>query len=226
MSKVQAPLAEFIGTFLFFFAGIGAILGTTNAVGSHGGLVAVALAHGLGLSVAVNIFGGVSGGHFNPAVTIGMWSTGRIKLPTAGLYIACQLAAAILAAGVCKAVFPAAAVAEANLGIPLPASWADTGTIFVVEFVMTFLLVTAIYGTAVEPRGAAVKIGAFGIGLTVMIDILAGGPITGASMNPARSFGPAFVQGYYQWHWLYWVAPIAGSVAAAMVYEHLILEKK
>jgi MIP family channel proteins len=226
MSKVQAPLAEFIGTFLFFFAGIGAILGTTSVVGSHGGLIAIAFAHGLGLSIAVMCFGGVSGGHFNPAVTIGFLSAGRVKAATAATYIVCQLAAAVAAAAVCKMVFPEAAVAEANLGIPLPAAWASTSTVLLVEFIMTFFLMTAIYGTAVEPRGQGVKVGAFGIGLTVMMDILAGGPVTGASMNPARSFGPALVQGYWTWHAFYWIAPVAGAVAAALVFEHLILDKK
>jgi glycerol uptake facilitator-like aquaporin len=116
-------------------------------------------------------------------------------------------------------------VAAANLGIPLPAAWATTSVVVLVEFVLTFLLMTAVFGTAVDERGRAVKIGGFAIGLTVTFDILAGGAITGASMNPARSFGPALVQGYWTWHVFYWIAPIAGAVVAALVYEHLILEK-
>ena len=225
MKGISAPLAEFIGTFFLCFAGIAAILSSTPAVGSGAGLVGIALAHGLALSVAVNAFGGVSGAHFNPAVTAAMLVTGRIAPPLAAVYVVSQLAGATVAALICHAVFPATAVAQANLGIPLPAAWATTSTVLIFEFVMTFLLVTAIFGTAVESRGAAVKIGGFGIGLTVAFDILAGGPVTGASMNPARSFGPALVQGYWAWHGLYWVAPIAGGVAAALVYEHLILDK-
>ena len=84
---------------------------------------------------------------------------------------------------------------------------------------------TSVFGTAVDERGRGVKIGGFGIGLTVTFDILAGGAITGASMNPARSFGPALVLGHWEWHGLYWIAPIAGAVVAALVYEHLILER-
>ena len=95
-----------------------------------------------------------------------------------------------------------------------------------VEIILTFLLVIAIFGTAIDPRGQAVKIGGFGIGLTVALDILAGGPVTGASMNPARSFGPALIQGYWDWHGFYWVAPIIGAVLAALLYHHVILEKK
>jgi glycerol uptake facilitator-like aquaporin len=88
---------------------------------------------------------------------------------------------------------------------------------------MTFLLITAVFGTAIDERGKVVKIGGFGIGLTVAFDILAGGAVTGASMNPARSFGPALMQGYWTWHLLYWIAPIAGGVAGALFYQHVIL---
>ena len=91
---------------------------------------------------------------------------------------------------------------------------------------MTYLLMTSIFGTAVDDRGKAVKIGGFGIGLTVTFDILLGGAVTGASMNPARSFGPALDLGYWAFHWMYWVAPIAGAVVAALVYDNLLLEKK
>ena len=114
---------------------------------------------------------------------------------------------------------------QAQLGIPLPAAWASTSWVLVAEFIMTFLLMTAIYGTAVDERGNAVKIGGFGVGLTVTFDILAGGAVTGASMNPARSFGPALVQGNWQLHWAYWAAPIAGACVAALIYEHVLLKQ-
>jgi MIP family channel proteins len=222
---LRAPLAEFIGTFFLCFAGIAAILSNTPAVGAGLGIVGIALAHGLALSVGVSTFGGVSGAHFNPAVTTGMLATGRISAPNALVYIVAQLLGATVAALVCKAAFPVDAVAAANLGIPLPAAWATTNVVVLVEFVLTFLLMIAIFGTAIDERGRAVKIGGFGIGLAVTFDILAGGAITGASMNPARSFGPALVQGFWAWHVFYWIAPIAGAVVAALVYEHLILEK-
>src|SRR4029450_13744004 len=97
------------------------------------------------------------------------------------------------------------------------------GTVLLVEFILTFLLITSVFGTAVDDRGKTVKIGAFGIGLTVAIDILAGGPITGASMNPARSFGPALIMGHWEWHWLYWVAPVLGGISAALFYHAFLL---
>jgi len=223
LTTLRVLAAEALGTFYLCFAGIAAILCTVPPVSAGGGLVAIALAHGLALSIAVNNFGGISGAHVNPAVTMGMLVTGRIKPGLAMLYVVAQMLGASIAAMTCREIFPAEAVAAANLGIPLPAAWASTGTIFCVEFVLTFLLMTSVFGTAVDERGKTVKIGGFGIGLTVAFDILAGGPITGASMNPARSFGPALVMGHWEWHWLYWVAPIAGAVTAALFYHAFLL---
>jgi MIP family channel proteins len=218
-------LAEALGTFFLCFAGIGAIVATSEPVNSGAGLVGIALAHGLALSIAVSIFAGVSGAHHNPAVTLGFLSTGRIELPKALLYIIFQLVGATLAAAACKAIYPPAAVDASLLGIPLPGSWVTTPIVLLTEFLTTFLLMTAIYGTAVDDRAVPMKVGGFAVGLTVAFDILAFGKVTGASMNPARSFGPAFVHNYFVWHWCYWIAPIAGAMAAALVYEHLILDK-
>ncbi len=215
--------AEALGTFYLCFAGIAAILCTSPPISAAEGLVGVALAHGLALSIAVNNFGGISGAHVNPAVTMGFLVTRRITLGLGLLYIVAQLLGATIAAEACRAIFPVEAVNAAMLGIPLPAAWVTTATVFWVEFTLTFLLITSVFGTAVDERGKTVKIGGFGIGLTVAFDILAGGPITGASMNPARSFGPALVMGHWQWHWLYWVAPIAGGVAAALFYDTFLM---
>jgi len=225
MKIQQALLAEFLGTFFLCFAGIAAILSNTPAVGSGAGIVGIALAHGLALSVAVNAFGGISGAHFNPAVSAGFLVTGRLPSSRFLPYVLVQLAGATVAAAACRALFLPEAVMQANLGIPLPAPWASTNTVLLAEFIMTFLLMTAIIGTAVDERGKAVKIGGFGIGLTVAFDILAGGAVTGASMNPARSFGPALVQGNWLLHWAYWAAPIAGACVAALLYEKVLLKK-
>jgi MIP family channel proteins len=224
MKTFRPCLAEFLGTFYLCFAGIAAIVSNTPEVGGTSGLLGIALAHGIALSIAVNAFGGESGAHFNPAVTCGFLVTNRIAPPRALAYIVAQLAGATTAACVCQTIFPPTAVAAQNLGIPLPAPWVSTGVLLLAEFVMTFLLMTSIYGTAVDERGKAVKIGGFGIGLTVAFDILAGGAVTGASMNPARSFGPAFMMMHWQWHWAYWLAPIAGACAAALIYEYVLLK--
>ena len=223
MTTLRVLAAEALGTFYLCFAGIAAILCTQPPINAGGGLVAIALAHGLALSIAVSNFGGISGAHVNPAVTMGLMVTGRVKPALAMLYIVAQLLGASIAALTCREIFPMEAINAGMLGIPLPAAWASTGTIFCVEFVLTYLLVTSVFGTAVDERGRMVKIGGFGIGLTVAFNILAFGPVTGASMNPARSFGPALELMHWDFHWMYWVAPIAGACAAALIYEHVLL---
>jgi aquaporin TIP len=226
MTTASKLLAEAIGTFFLCFAGIGAIVGTAAPIESGAGLVGIALAHGLALAIAVSIFAGISGSHFNPAVTIGMLSTGRIAPPLAVLYIVAQLAGATIAAAACKVIFPAAAVQATKLGIPLPADGITVGVVLLTEFILTFLLMTAIFGTAVDDRATSMKIGGFAVGLTVAFDILAAGPITGASMNPARSFGPAFIFGDFSWHGYYWLAPVAGAVVAALMWHFVLLAKE
>jgi MIP family channel proteins len=227
MYTFRQLLAEAIGTFFLCFAGIAAILSTQAPMNSGIGLLGIALAHGLALSIAVSIFAGISGAHHNPAVTIGFLSTGRISLPLALMYIVAQLVGATVAAAACKAIFPESAVNSANLGIPLPGGdWVNEHVVLHVEFILTFLLMMAIFGTAVDDRAVPMKLGGFAVGLTVAFDILAGGAVSGASMNPARSFGPALIQNHFDLHWCYWVAPIAGAVAAALLYHFVLLERE
>jgi MIP family channel proteins len=224
MYTVRQLLAEAIGTFFLCFAGIGAIVSTAAPASSGVGLLGIALAHGLALSIAVSIFAGISGAHFNPAVTVGFLTTGRIFAPLAAMYIVAQLIGATLAAAACNYVFPEVAVNEAKLGIPLPADWVTVPVLLLTEFILTFLLMTAIFGTAVDERAAPMKLGGFGIGLTVAFDILCAGKVTGASMNPARSFGPALIHNHFDLHHWYWLAPVAGAVVAALFYHHVLLE--
>ncbi len=226
MTTTKQLVAEAIGTFFLCFAGIGAIVSTSEPISSGAGLVGIALAHGLALSIAVSIFAGVSGSHFNPAVTIGLLSTGRIAPPLAMLYIGAQLVGATLAAAACNVIFPTDAVNAAQLGIPLPADWVTVPVLLLTEFILTFLLMISIFGTAVDGRAPSMKLGGFAIGLTVAFDILAGGTVTGASMNPARSFGPALIHGNFAFHGYYWLAPIAGAVAAALLYHFVLLDEE
>src|SRR5262249_13780405 len=132
--KIQPLLAEFLGTFYLCFAGIAAILCTTPSIGSGAGIVGIALAHGLALAIAVNAFGGISGAHFNPAVSMGFFVTNRLPPLSLGLYIAAQLLGATTAAAICRMAFPSEAVAQAQLGIPLPAAWASPVVVVVLEF--------------------------------------------------------------------------------------------
>jgi aquaporin Z len=227
MYTFKQLLAELIGTFFLCFAGIGAILSTQPPINSGAGLVGIALAHGIALSIAVSVFAGISGSHFNPAVTVGFLATGRIAAPLAVLYIIAQLVGGTLGALACNYIFPLEAVNAAKLGIPLPGGeWVTLPILLLTEFILTFLLMTAIFGTAVDNRAVSMKLGGFGIGLTVAFDILCGGPVTGASMNPARSFGPALVHRHFDWHWCYWAAPVAGAVVAALLFHHILLEKE
>jgi MIP family channel proteins len=223
----RAALAELVGTFAFFFIGAGAIC--TDAYTRGGvGIVGIALAHGLILSVMISSFGAISGGHFNPAVTIAFAVVGRIGVVQAAVYVAAQLVGSVLAGLLLRAifaqVFPEAVIGPAHLGTPGLGRDVSFGTGVLVEAVLTFFLLLAIYGTAVDER-APRTIAGFGIGLTVGLDILMGGFLTGGAMNPARTFGPAVAAQYWDNHLVYWIGPIAGAVLAALLYEFVFIER-
>ena len=219
-----APIfAELVGTFVFVFIGAGSIITNTFVPGALG-LVGIAFAHGLALSIVISAFGATSGGHINPAVTIGFLVTRRITPILGILYIMAQLVGATLAGLLLRAVFPQAVWQAAQLGTPNLGPGVSFGTGILVEAILTFFLLLAVFGTAVDPR--APKIGGFGIGLTVLVDILVGGPLTGAAMNPARAFGPALAGGFWQNDLVYWIGPIIGAVIAALLYEYVILRPR
>ncbi|MHB8838254.1 MAG: MIP/aquaporin family protein [Gemmatimonadaceae bacterium] len=210
-------LSEFIGTFALTFIGSGAIMQATQGGGN---VVAVALATGLVLAAFVSAFMHI-GAHFNPAVTIGMLVVRRIEPVMAGLYVVAQVAGATAAALALKFAFPAALFAATRGGGQQVSLDVTSGQAFVLEMVGTMFLVWAIFGTAVDHR--APRVGGFGIGLTMTAVILAFGGLTGASVNPARSFGPAFASGIYEAQGIYWLAPITGAILAALLYEKLLL---
>ena len=210
--------AEFLGTFTLCFAGQGAIV-MQQAAGTNN-LLVIAVAHGLALSIMISALGQWSGAHFNPAVTFGFWVTRRMSLTSAITYWVSQLLGAIAASFLLRAVVPGEPGAATHFGVPMLAAGVSVGQGFLLEFVMTFFLVTAVWGTAVDERGR--RVGGFGIGLTVCMDILFGGPLTGAAMNPARAFGAACASGVWTNHWLYWLAPMAAGAAAARVYKSLM----
>lgn len=205
-------VAEFIGTFTLIFVGMGAI-----AVAGQGGLVGVALAHGLAIAIMISALGHVSGGHFNPAVTLGFVVTRRIEPALAGVYWLAQLAGATAGALAIRAIYPG----EANLDATVPAlnEAIDAVPGAALEAILTFMLVFVVFATAVDPRGAFKAIAGFGIGLTITMGVLMAGPLTGAAMNPARAFGPQLVQNFWSDGWVYYVGPLLGGAAAALVYE-------
>jgi glycerol uptake facilitator-like aquaporin len=164
----QPFLAEAIGTFGLIFFGAGSII-MNEYTGGGVGLVGIALAHGVVLAVVITATAHISGGHINPAVTIGVWIGRKI------------------------------------------------------EAILTFFLVFTVFGTAVDPR--ATKLGGWAIGLVLVFAVLAGGPLTGAALNPARAFGPALVGGYWTGHIVYWAGPILGGIVAAAIYSRLLMPR-
>ena len=215
--SVRHFLSEFIGTFALTFVGSAAIMQATM---NDANVVAIALAPGLILAVFVSAFMHV-GAHFNPAVTLGMLVVRRIEPFMAGLYVVAQVAGATAAALALKFAFPAALFAATRGGGQSVSLDVTSGQAFLLEMTGTMFLMWAVFGTAVDHR--APRIGGIGIGLTMTANILAFGSLTGASVNPARSFGPAFASGIYEAQGIYWLAPITGAVIAALIYQKLLL---
>jgi MIP family channel proteins len=215
-------VAEFVGTFALVFVG-GATIITSPLVQSQATVLSVALAHGLILALLVSATMSISGGHLNPAVTTGFLVTRRIDPMMAIIHWIAQFLGAIIAAYMLKALMPSA-VANATLLGGQRIS-ADTSLLQAIglEAIATFFLVFVVFGTAVDQRGP--KLGGMAIGLTIAADILAIGPLTGGSMNPARSFGPAVVTHVFEGQTAYWVGPILGGVVAALLYDRLFLRE-
>lgn len=213
-------VAEFVGVFALVFIGGGAIM--SAAIANVNGLLIAALAHGLILALMVTATMRISG-HLNPAVTIGFLVTRRIGPVMAVIYLIAQLLGALIASYALKGLFPVAAVAATRLGGQFVTGDVSTFQAIALEAIATFFLVFVVFGTAVDPH--APKVGGFAIGLTVSADILAIGSRTGGSMNPARSFGPAVVTGVFEGQMIYWIGPILGGIAAALLYDGLFLRR-
>ena len=216
-------VAEALGTFLFFFVGAGAVVLGAHNPEANGGLVGVALAHGLALVVLVSALGPISGGHFNPAVTFGVWITGRIGAGLAGLYFVAQAAGAIGAGFALRMVFPEASWEPVALGTPAVDAGIGIAGAIGVEAILTIVLLIAVFGTAIDPR--APKLGGLVIGLAVAADILMGGPLTGAAMNPARWLGPAVASGTYADWYVWWIGPLLGAAVAALAYRYVLEDR-
>jgi len=207
-------IAEFIGAFTLVFIGGGA------GIVAGGDLVAVALANGLAIGLMVSNFGHISGGHFNPAITLGFVATRRITWQVAVAYWVSQFLGAVAAAALLRWFFHHVAM----LGVvPHVNSHIGAGKGLVVEIILTIFLVLAVFATAVDPGGAFKAIAGLGIGLTISIDVLMGGPLTGAAMNPARAFGPQLIFNFWGDGWVYYVGPAIGAVIAAVGYDYLYL---
>jgi aquaporin Z len=218
-ATLRPVAAEFVGTFVFVFVGCGVVV-VDSLRGGLFGVGGIALAHGLGLAVAVTLAMPISGGHLNPAVTFALWTAGRMDLRRAAFYVAAQLLAAVAAVLVIRAVFPGGGAAS-SLGVPRIAPDLSVTAAVFVEAVLTFFLVSAVFGTAVSPH--APHVGGFAIGLTLVPAIFVAGPLTGAALNPARALGPALVAADWHGHVAYWIGPLLGAAVAAFVWAKLLL---
>src|SRR5690242_3227524 len=209
---LRRSVAEFVGTFTLIFIGGGA------GIVSGQDIVAVALANGLAIGIMVSNLGHISGGHFNPAITLGFLATRRITAPLAVAYWIAQFLGAVIAAAILRGFFH-----HAILGALPHAPQFGAGKGFVLELILTFFLVWAVWATAVDPGGAFKSIAGLAIGLTITMDVFFGGPLTGAAMNPARAFGPELVGNIWSQGWIYWIGPAIGALIAALGYERLYL---
>src|SRR5438034_5473121 len=183
-------VAEFTGAFTLIFIGAGAIISTGGDKGASDRLL-IALAHGLAIGVMASALAHVSGGHFNPAVTLGALVGRQISLRLALVYWVSQLLGATVAAVMLLGVFAPAEWQPYKLGTPTLGPTVGWGSAILVEAVLTFFLAFVVYGTGIDPKGSFNAVGGLAIGLTISLDIMMGGPLTGAAMNPARWFGPA-----------------------------------
>ncbi|GAA0168368.1 hypothetical protein Leryth_027482 [Lithospermum erythrorhizon] len=223
LGSMKAYIAEFISTLMFVFAGVGSAIAfnkvTLDAALDPSGLVAIAICHAFALFVAVAVGANISGGHVNPAVTFGLAVGGQITILTGLFYCIAQLLGSIVACYLLTVVTGGLAVPTHNVA-------AGVGAIegVVMEIIITFALVYTVYATAADPKkGSLGTIAPIAIGFIVGANILAAGPFSGGSMNPARSFGPAVVSGDFSCNWIYWVGPLIGGGLAGLIYSNVYM---
>ena len=223
---IQKLVAEFLGTFALIFFGAGAICVDFHLRSTGGiGLLAIALAHGLAIAILVSALGHISGGHFNPAITIGLWVTRRLSTLDSLAYWGAQLLGAAAAAFLLKLIMPEEVATNTFLGTPELMRDFPRWSAMALEAVTTFFLVLVVFATTVDERGSFRSIAGFGIGLTITLGILVAGPFTGGALNPARAFGPALASGHWLNWGIYWVGPLGGGFIAGLLYDSLFLRK-
>jgi len=223
-NMVRAGLAEMIGTLILVFTGTAtagaAALGKSTA-GTPPDSLAVALAFGLVLVALVGALGQVSGAHLNAAVTLGLAVSGKFPWRYVPAYLLSQLVGAVLGAGATWAAFGSAVRDRAHLGATTPAAGVSDSRAFVVEAMITFVLVFVIVAVATDKRVPA-AVAAPAIGFALIAAVLIGGGVTGGAVNPDRALGPAIMSGTYTSLWVYIVAPIVGGIVAAVLYDRVI----
>jgi MIP family channel proteins len=216
--------AEAFGTFAFVLVGAGSALGTPSNSDPSSSLLIAALANGLGLAMAVSATMGISGGVLNPAVAVGLLVGGKLPRRDVAPYMVAELAGATGAGAALVLAFPSSLGNAVHWGAPTLSSSITALQGIGVEALLTFVLVIAVYGTAVDAR--APRIGGLGIGLAVVADILVGGTLTGAAMNPARAYGPMIAGAFFPGYWyVYLVGPVLGAIVGGLVFRYALEAK-
>ncbi|XP_071755547.1 aquaporin-8a.1 [Centroberyx gerrardi] len=219
---VQPCLAELFGTTLFVFVGCASVIGNVGVQGS----IQPAVAHGLALGVLIMVLGQISGGHFNPAVSLSVYLCGGMELTLLGPYVLAQLSGGMIGAGLAKAIYPSPMFMVSSGGaFNVVKTTGALGGATVAEMMMTLFLTTVVCMGAVNSRTRS-QSAPFCIGLTVTASILAGGSVSGACMNPARALGPAVVANYWDHHWIYWVGPTCGALLTVSFIRLLFGDQK
>jgi len=222
-SLLRRSLAEALGTFGLVFIGVGSVAAKYYPDANYG-LFGIATAHALVLSVMITATMAISGGHINPAVTFAAVITGRMKVGPGVLYVAAQLLGAVVGALLLDWVVTDQVAGNLGAHAINEAALQSTGAGVAVEAILTFVLVFTVFAVAVDPRGPS-HLAPIAIGLAVLIDHFVGVPLTGASMNPARSFGPALVANEWADQWVYWIGPLLGGGLAGLVYYFVYLTR-
>ena len=213
---LRRGVLEFVGVFALIFIAAGGAAYARSPID-------LAFANGLVIAVMVSAAGPISGGHINPAVTLGFLVTKRIEPLLAVVYWVAQFGGAVLAALLLKWVIPNGAESASNLGVPALGSGIGSGQAVVIEAVLTFFLVWVVFATAVDPRGTFKQVAGLAIGFVIAFDVLMSYGLTGGAMNPARAFGPQLAGNHWAHGWVWYVGPFAGAVIAASLYELLYL---
>jgi MIP family channel proteins len=219
-SLTRRLVAEFIGTFGFVFFGCGAVVANAYP-GSGIGVPSIALVHGIALAVLVTATMAISGGLLNPALTVGLFVARRLDAKSTVGYIIVQCLGAILGALALKLLFPIGIARLVSYGTPMIANTITLPAAIAIEALLTFFLMSAVFGTAVLAN--APRVGGFAIGLTLYACIVVAAQLTGPAVNPARAFGPAVVSGVWVGHIAYWIGPIVGAVVAALLWDRVLL---
>ncbi len=227
MNAYKKYIAELVGTFALVFIAAGSVCADFYLRRSGGqglGLLGISIAFGVVVIAIIYVTSYISGSHVNPAVTISFWITKRMDPNTAIMYIISQIAGAALAGLALRTLFPDA-LKTVYLGTCILSSGVSVTRGILMEFIISFLLVFTIYGTLVDRRASAGFAG-IAIGLVVLFGSMIGGTISGGAMNPVRAFGPAIASGQFTHHYVWWIGPILGGIAAAVLYDKIFAEKR